>query len=265
MNECRSSYRTPSYTARIVSAAADRRFTADDVRGVLKNPDAWWTVLVTDPLAIHVVPVIIRVRRLTPNVITAISVLIAIGSGACFLAGLPIAGALLFELARFADVMDGKVARLRATSTLAGGFFDVAGDLVRMVWVYSAVGIWLAQRNAVPQRLALLPTVVVLAWLWSNVQLKRHGASVAAPAPSQPPPAQPAPGWLARHRLASYPGSVDAAGVAISVAPLTANPTVVAVVLWTVVAGFYFPAAVRNVVKIFRMLAREDERRISAP
>jgi phosphatidylglycerophosphate synthase len=240
--------------------------TADDVRGVLKNPDAWWTVLVTDPLAVHVVPVIIRIRRLTPNVITAISVLIAIGSGLCFLAGVPIAGALLFELARFADVMDGKVARLRRTSTLAGGFFDVAGDLLRMVWVYAAVGIWLAQRHAVPQRLALLPAVVVLVWLWSNGQLMLHRATVPSPAMlSATEAVAPTPGWLARHRLAPYPGSVDAAGVALSVAPLSANPTVVAVVLWTVVAGFYFPAALRNVVKIFRMLAREDKRGISAP
>jgi phosphatidylglycerophosphate synthase len=248
-----------------VSAPAERRFTADDVRTVLKNPDAWWTVLVTDPLAVHVVPVLIRIRRLTPNIITAISVLIAIGSGLCFLAGIPIAGALLFELARFADVMDGKVARLRGVSTLAGGFFDVAGDLLRMVWVYSAVGIWLAQRNAVPQRLALLPTLVVLAWLWSNVQLKRHGASLAVAVPGDAPPPAPATGWLARHRLASYPGSVDAAGVALSVAPLTANPTVVAIVLWTVIAGFYFPAALRNIAKIFTMLNREDKRRVSAP
>ena len=53
--------------------------------------------------------------------------------------------------------------------------------------------------------------------------------------------------------------------MAISVAPLTANPTVVAIVLWTVVAGFYFPATLRNIAKIFTMLNREDKRRLSGP
>jgi hypothetical protein len=158
--------------------------------------------------------------------------------------------------------MDGKVARLRHLSTKRGAFFDVAGDLVRMVWVYSAVGLWLADRHAVPQRLALLPAVVVLVWLWSNVQLQLHKEHTAEPVAASTPADRPA-GWLLRHRLAPYPGSVDAAGLALTVAPLTTLPTVVSIVLWTVCAGFYFPAAVRNVAKAFRLLGREDARAMS--
>lgn len=224
-----------------------------------KDPDAWWTVIVTDPIVVHVVPYVLRIRWLTANVITGLSVLIAIGSGVCFLAGIPIAGALLFEAARFADVMDGKVARLRGTSSARGGFFDVAGDFVRMAWVYSAVGIWLAERGKIPELLALLPALIVLGWLWSSVQLQLHRDPVvtqAAPAESS---GVANGGWLARHRLTRYPGSVDAAGAALTVAPLSANPTVMVVVLWAVIGLFYLPAALRNVVKVFRVLGAEDK------
>ncbi len=145
-----------------MSATKGQRFTYQDARVGLKNPDHWWTVIVTDPVALRVAPYVLRVSWLTPNFITAVSIVLAIGSGLAFLGDRPIAAALLFGFARFADNMDGKVARVRGLSSKWGAFFDTAGDFVRMAWVYSCVGLWLADRGAIPQRLALLPPVLVL-------------------------------------------------------------------------------------------------------
>jgi phosphatidylglycerophosphate synthase len=237
-------------------ATARRRFTQDDVRGVCKSRDAWWVVAFSDPLSIRVLPVLMRFEWITPNALTGFSVVVSLISGAVFLWGQPIAGALLFETARFADNLDGKVARLRGTSSLVGGFFDIAGDLVRMVWVYSAVGIWLASRHEIPRYAALLPALVVLVWLWSNAQIALKGVNVAAqPAPTD---TDRAGRWTARHRMNRLPGSIDAAGVALTIAPLTDQPIVMTIVLWVVCGGFYFTAALRNVAKVFSVLHRRD-------
>lgn len=231
------------------------RYTAADVRSVCKARDAWWATLVVDPLAVRIVPFMLRFRSLTPNRLTGFAIVLQIASGLVFLAGLPWEGALVFEAARFFDNTDGKVARLRGLTSRAGGFFDIVGDLVRMAWVYSAVGIWLAAQHVMPARLALLPALVVLVWVWSNTQLALH--------PGPPAPAvgniETAPqGWLARHRLNRLPGSIDAAALALFIAPLTTSARVMAGALWFVVAFFYLPAACRNVAKVFGVLRRED-------
>jgi phosphatidylglycerophosphate synthase len=222
------------------------------VRGVCKSRDAWWVVAFSDPLSIRVLPVLMRFEWITPNALTGFSVVVSLISGAVFLWGQPIAGALLFETARFADNLDGKVARIRGTSSRVGGFFDITGDLVRMVWVYSAVGVWLASKHEIPRYLALLPAIVVLIWLWSNGQLGLNDVNAPGEA------AATDRGWTARHRMNRLPGSIDAAGVALTIAPLSAQPIVMTIVLWVVCGAFYFTAAVRNVAKVFRSLHARD-------
>jgi phosphatidylglycerophosphate synthase len=233
-----------------------RRFTSDDVRGVCKSPDAWWVVGFSDPLAIRVLPLLMRPRWITPNFLTGASIVLALISGGIFLWGVPIAGAVLFETARFADNLDGKVARLRGMTSLVGGFFDITGDLVRLVWVYSAVGLWLASKHEIPRYVALLPALVVLVWMWSNnqLELKQQGAPTGQVAVD--PAARRS--WTARHGMNPLPGSIDAAGVALTLAPLSGQPMVMAIVLWVVCGAFYFLASVRNVAKVFRALRARD-------
>jgi phosphatidylglycerophosphate synthase len=243
-------------------ATTRRRITQDDVRGVCKTRDAWWVIAFSDPLSIRVLPFLMRFEWITPNALTGFSIVVALISGGVFLWGQPIIGAVLFEIARFADNLDGKVARLRGTSSLVGGFFDIAGDLIRMVWVYSAVGIWLASRHEIPRDVALLPAVVVLVWLWSNAQIALKGVNVSTASPPMAQAAAAAPasagGWTARHRMNRFPGSIDAAGVALTIAPLTDQPIVMTIVLWVVCGAFYFTAALRNVAKVFSVLRVRD-------
>jgi phosphatidylglycerophosphate synthase len=238
-------------------AKAGRKVTRDDVRAVCKPRDAWWVVVFSDPLSIRVLPFLMRFEWITPNALTGFSIIVALISGGVFLRGQPIAGALLFELARFADNLDGKVARLRGSSSLVGGFFDITGDLVRMVWVYSAVGIWLAWQHEVPRDIALLPALVVLVWLWSNAQIGLKAVNAPGSGPTSGA-LEADRGWTARHRMNRFPGSIDAAGVALTIAPLTGQPIVMTIVLWVVCGAFYFTAAVRNVAKVFRVLRTRD-------
>lgn len=109
------------------------RPTLDSIREQTCKPrDAWWTVLLVDPLALRLVRLVSPYRRISPNVLTGIATVLGLGAAACFAADALVAGALLFHLSFVADCMDGKIARLHGTASLFGAWFDFVFDRVRV-------------------------------------------------------------------------------------------------------------------------------------
>ncbi|GLY95423.1 CDP-alcohol phosphatidyltransferase family protein [Actinoplanes sp. NBRC 103695] len=101
-----------------------------------KRRDAWWTVLLVDPLALRLVRLVYPYRWITPNLLSLFAFVLGLGAAACFamqdrwwLVG----GALLFHLAFVIDCMDGKIARLNGTGTIFGVWFDFIFDRIRVV------------------------------------------------------------------------------------------------------------------------------------
>ncbi|MFG1610108.1 CDP-alcohol phosphatidyltransferase family protein [Actinoplanes sp. NPDC049265] len=101
-----------------------------------KQRDAWWTVLLVDPLAIRLVRLVYPYRWITPNLLSAFAFVLGLGAAACFalqdrwwLVG----GALLFHLSFVVDCMDGKIARLNGTGTIFGVWFDFIFDRIRVI------------------------------------------------------------------------------------------------------------------------------------
>lgn len=107
----------------------------------IKDRDACWTVFVIDPLAVPLSALAARFRAATPNRLTGLSVLLALGAAALFAARQLVAGALVYQLSFVADCMDGKVASMRQMKTRWGGFFDVSGDTVRFVACFTALAL----------------------------------------------------------------------------------------------------------------------------
>jgi phosphatidylglycerophosphate synthase len=101
-----------------------------------KSRDAWWTVILVDPVAVHLVRWVAPYRWITPNRLSFLAFFIGLGSAACFLGVTPwwlVAGALLFHIAFIIDCMDGKVARLNGTGTVFGAWLDYMMDRIRVV------------------------------------------------------------------------------------------------------------------------------------
>ncbi|MEU4214971.1 CDP-alcohol phosphatidyltransferase family protein [Actinoplanes sp. NPDC026623] len=118
-----------------------RRSSLQEIREqTYKVRDAWWTVLLVDPLAARLVRLVAPYRWITPNLLTGLATLLGVASAACFLAPclLPqqrwwlAAGAALFHLSFVVDCMDGKVARLNGTGSLFGAWFDFMFDRLRV-------------------------------------------------------------------------------------------------------------------------------------
>jgi phosphatidylglycerophosphate synthase len=110
--------------------------TLQEIRERTYKPrDAWWTVLLVDPLASRLVRIVAPHRRITPNMLTTIATVLGLAAAACFAQQTRwwlVAGALLFHVSFVVDCMDGKIARLNGTGSLFGAWFDFVFDRLRV-------------------------------------------------------------------------------------------------------------------------------------
>ncbi|TPQ23887.1 CDP-alcohol phosphatidyltransferase family protein [Streptomyces sporangiiformans] len=101
-----------------------------------KKRDAWWTVLLVDPVATPLVRITAMRTKITPNQITWGAFLLGLASAACFALGdwrWLIAGAIVYHLSFILDCMDGKVARLTGQGSVFGAWLDFVFDRVRVM------------------------------------------------------------------------------------------------------------------------------------
>lgn len=109
-------------------------FTTGQVRATLKDRDAWWTVLLVDPVATPIVRRVARFGWITPNRLTLAAFLLGAAAAVAFWqATWPwlAVGALLFHLSFVFDCMDGKVARLRGNGSVFGAWLDFICDRIK--------------------------------------------------------------------------------------------------------------------------------------
>ncbi|GAA3829662.1 CDP-alcohol phosphatidyltransferase family protein [Streptomyces phyllanthi] len=100
-----------------------------------KKRDAWWTVLLVDPVATPLVRLTARRTRITPNQLTWGAFVLGIASAACFALGdwkwLALGG-LIYHLSFVLDCMDGKLARLTGQGSVFGAWLDFVFDRIRV-------------------------------------------------------------------------------------------------------------------------------------
>jgi phosphatidylglycerophosphate synthase len=243
------------------------RATQAAIRSSLKPVDSWWTVLVIDPVAARVLPVLLRFDAVTPNALTLVAALAGLSSGVMLLAGVPVLAGALFELRFFLDCLDGKVARIKRSGSAVGMFLDSAADLVVGTFVFAAAGLWSGGHGPLPARLCLLPAALAAVWSWSNlhaVSSERRAAGDQGRSGRGEPSGRLA-AFLRRHRLTRLPSSVEATTAALFLAPLTGSATVVSWALVVVSVGFYVPATAHNLAKSLRAARRVDAQDAAAP
>lgn len=101
-----------------------------------KKRDAWWTVILVDPVATPLVRWTVMRTRITPNQITWGAFLLGLVSAAFFAQGdwqWLVAGAVVYHFSFILDCMDGKVARLTGTGSVFGAWLDFVFDRIRVM------------------------------------------------------------------------------------------------------------------------------------
>ncbi|GAA2509652.1 CDP-alcohol phosphatidyltransferase family protein [Pilimelia columellifera] len=119
------------------------RVSIDEIRSrTYKARDAWWTVILVDPVASRLVQWAAPYRWITPNLLTGVALLLGLASAACFATAESawlIVGGLLFHLSFVVDCMDGKVARLNGTGSFFGVWLDFIVDEIRIIIAAAAL------------------------------------------------------------------------------------------------------------------------------
>ncbi len=101
-----------------------------------KKRDAWWTVMLVDPVATPLVRWTAKHTRATPNQLTWGAFLVGLLSAACFAQGdwrWLVLGAVLYHVSFIFDCMDGKLARLTGTGSVFGAWLDFVFDRIRVL------------------------------------------------------------------------------------------------------------------------------------
>ena len=113
-------------------------------RRTKKTPDLWWNLYVCRPLAAVVVWALER-TPVTPDQITLVALLVALG-GAALLVAWPgylglVLGVLVLEVAYVLDCADGMLARLRGVASPAGALLDFLMDEIKAFALLGAVAV----------------------------------------------------------------------------------------------------------------------------
>lgn len=204
-------------------AASSAEAAGRDLRIPVKGRDCWWTVLVIDPIAGPFVGAVRGVRWITPNLLTAVSVVLAFGAAAAFALEALVIGAILFQASFLVDCMDGKLASLRRLGNPYGGFIDAVGDALRFVSCTGALVFAIASSEprepASVALLALFPTIhyarLLIQKAWPSSA--DHTSSLVR--------ATPAAFITAAPRRLSQPGTtVDTEALAFTIGPLLGVP-----------------------------------------
>jgi phosphatidylglycerophosphate synthase len=116
-------------------AAGVTQVSMAQVRATYKQRDAWWTVLLVDPVAGRLLRLVAGTRWITPTRLTVAAFLIGMTAAAAFAqatAGWLLLGAVLYHASFIVDCVDGKLARLRGNGSILGSWLDFLLDRVRV-------------------------------------------------------------------------------------------------------------------------------------
>ena len=203
-------------------------FEADE-RGAKKR-DYWFTVLLTDPVAVPLTRFLARRRLMTPNQVTVLSFILGSSVGFFFATGERwglVAGGIVFYLAFVTDCVDGKLARATGITSDKGEALDALADGARRASASLGLGLylWNTARPAfsfgdTPVQLTVRPDFL---WLLVYVVLAYYFLEISG-AQKGDPAGGVRGDWsqaLARYRLLPTPGMPDVQAIVFIFGPVT--------------------------------------------
>ena len=115
----------------------------DHVKEAFLGREPWFNVFVLKSLTVPAVWLIVNYTRITPNILTLMSLLSGAAAGYMFFLGDVEVGSGLYLGSYFFDALDGKVARLRGGGSVYGAWLDIAVD--RLVFFFVVLGLGWSQ------------------------------------------------------------------------------------------------------------------------
>jgi phosphatidylglycerophosphate synthase len=190
--------------------------TGDATPAGSKKRDYWFTVLLTDPVALPIVRLLTRRRLLSPDGVTVIALLAGLSVGVFFSTGERwglIAGSIAFYLAFVFDCVDGKLARALQVTSPRGEALDHLADGGRRGSAALGLSIYL-WRTEGDASILYAVVYIVASYYFLEISGAERGESTGRLSGR-------VSGWLAQRRLLPNPGMPDVQAITFLFGPLT--------------------------------------------
>ncbi len=115
------------------------RHSFASIRQSFHNQESWLNVWVFKYFTMPMVYVIVNYTKITPNIISIISLLLGLASAYYFFIGHELIAVVLFLISYLFDAIDGKVARLTKTGKPYGAWMDIFIDRIILVFISTAI------------------------------------------------------------------------------------------------------------------------------
>jgi phosphatidylglycerophosphate synthase len=224
-----------------------------------------WTRLTVYPVIAPLAMLVSRWSFVTPNRITAVAGVLALGSATCFVTGQLRWGGLLFILRYMTDCLDGQVARVQRRGSTLGGAFDITVDTVGISAIVASLTWYLVSTGqlSLAETLAFMAALVVYNWAlaYRKGLAAKAGVSEGGGAGGTLPIDIPGlRGWTefcARIGMYALPWAVEAEILALGLGPLLLPERWVPYGVHLALA-FYLLANAVNLRRIFRIARAID-------
>jgi phosphatidylglycerophosphate synthase len=224
-----------------------------------------WDKVAVDPITTPLARRLSNASAITPNKVTALAGLLALGASAAFLLGELRIGGMLFLLRYACDNLDGQVARSQRRSSTRGAALDLIVDIGGISVVLASLTSYLVSAGLLPVQLALflLATVVVYNWAlaYRKSLAKTAGLSGDGGAghrfSTDVPILRRWTLFCARVGMSPLPWAVEAEIFALGLGPLILPERLLPYTLIFVLT-FYVVANIVNIRRIWRIAAAMD-------
>lgn len=115
------------------------KYTYNEVKESFHNQESWLNVLLIKYITIPITFLVVNYTRVTPNIISAISLVFGIMSAFFYFSGSLMLGAVFYIISYIFDAIDGKVARLTKTGKVYGAWLDIFIDRINLMLISTAI------------------------------------------------------------------------------------------------------------------------------
>ena len=115
------------------------KYTYSQIKNSFHAQEAWINVFFFKHITVPLTYFVTNHTRITPNVISIISLILGLGSAFFYLNGTLLLAGTMYFVSYVFDAIDGKVARITKTGKPYGAWFDIAVDRINLTLISLAI------------------------------------------------------------------------------------------------------------------------------
>ena len=115
------------------------KYSYSSINRSFHNQEAWINVLFFKYITVPMVYLIVNYTRITPNIISIISLVFGVASAFYYFLGGTITAAFLYLISYLFDAIDGKVARITKTGKVYGAWMDIFVDRFNLTLISTGI------------------------------------------------------------------------------------------------------------------------------